>query len=159
MRRCRSLSEELQEETTTGYGGHGPERTREQRVQYDAVFPVLPGTPYASAHADNPVKLAVSAPLQVGVSRRAQLTSISDSPDLLRVPVTIPRYPTNSSMSALIDSGATLNFLHEEVVANLRLDTQQCSPIDVTVVSSDVSLGLIWIRVSRRVIPVRPEAP
>ena len=66
--------------------------------------------------------------------RHAQLTSIIDSPDLLRLPIMIPKYPTTSPTPALVDSGATPNFLHEEIVDTLRIDTQPCPSIEVTVV-------------------------
>ena len=46
----------------------------------------------------------------------------------------IPRYPTTSPTPALVDSGATLNFLHEDTVDTLRIDTQPCPPIEVMVV-------------------------
>ena len=39
-----------------------------------------------------------------------------------------------SPTPALIDCGATLNFLHEETIAQLQIDTQPCPPIEVTVV-------------------------
>ena len=81
----------------------------------------------------NPVKLAVSTLAGVRALRHAQLTSISDTaPDLMRLPVTIPRYPT--PISGLIDCGASLNFLHEDLVAQLKIDTRPCTPINVTVV-------------------------
>jgi len=46
----------------------------------------------------------------------------------------IPKYPTTSPTPALVDSGATLNFLHEDTVDTLRIDTQPCPPIEVMVV-------------------------
>ena len=70
------------------------------------------------------------------------MTSISDSPDLLRLPFTIPSY-SSTPIPTLIDCGATLNFIHEETVSQLRIDTQPCPPIEVSVVDGRTLPSLV----------------
>ena len=70
------------------------------------------------------------------------MTSISDSPDLLRLPFTIPSY-SSTPIPTLIDCGASLNFIHEDVVNRLRIDTQPCPPIEVSVVDGRTLPSLV----------------
>ena len=52
------------------------------------------------------------------------------SGNLLYLSVFLPGF--SSTIAALIDSGATLNFIHDHVVSLLHLPTEPCPPVQVS---------------------------
>lgn len=54
----------------------------------------------------------------------------------MHLPVLLTRY--RNLVQSLVDSGATLNFIHEALVERLRLQTQLSSPVQVTVANGDI---------------------
>ena len=70
-----------------------------------------------------------------------------DSSDLLHLLVMRPQYLTMWLIASLINSITILNFLYENTTIHLKLSTQLCSFIDITVID-DHPLPLIWWQVT-----------